>query len=153
MYYAGESNVPGAPGNLMAAGIPVGQDPRLPMSQVDFEREVGKQKLNRILGPIEQQRGIQRFREVMGQNVQGALNPGTTGGTPMGNAGFYMGPQLGQVPQGPNTPLPTPGWNPSMIKAPGNPEFRPSPMWERPGPTPGSTVPWQAAGFQNKTIS
>jgi hypothetical protein len=96
MYYAGESNVPGAPGNLMAAGIPVGQDPRLPMSQGDFEREVGRQKLNRILGPIEQQRGIQRFREVMGQNVQGAFMPKSTG-TPMGNAGFYMGPQLGQM--------------------------------------------------------
>lgn len=59
MYYQGESNVPGAPGNLMAQGIPVGQDPRLPKAQ---------------------------------------LAPGTA---PMGNAGFFYGPQLGQgVPPG-----------------------------------------------------
>jgi len=96
MYYAGESNVPGAPGNLMARGIPVGQDPRLPMSQADFEHHMGLEKLNRILGPIQEQRGLQRFQEIMKQNVQGASMP-TTGRTPMGNAGFYMGPQLGQM--------------------------------------------------------
>jgi len=96
MYYAGESNVPGAPGNLMAGGIPVGQDPRLPMSQADFQHHMGLEKLNRILGPIQEQRGLQRFQEIMKQNVQGASMP-NTGGTPMGNAGFYMGPQFGQM--------------------------------------------------------
>ena len=96
MYYAGESNVPGAPGNLMAGGIPVGQDPRLPLSQADFQHHMGLEKLNRILGPIQEQRGLQRFQEIMKQNVQGASMP-NTGGTPMGNAGFYMGPQFGQM--------------------------------------------------------
>jgi hypothetical protein len=96
MYYAGERNVPGAPGNLMAGGIPVGQDPRLPMSQADFQHHMGLEKLNRILGPIEEQRGLQRFREIMGRGVQGAFMPGTTG-TPMGNVGFYAGPQFGQT--------------------------------------------------------
>ena len=96
MYYAGESNVPGAPGNLMAAGIPVGQDPRLPMSQADFQHHMGLEKLNRILGPSQEQRGFQRFQEIMRQGVPGASMPGA-GGTPMGNAGFYMGPQLGQM--------------------------------------------------------
>jgi len=95
MYFAGESNVPGAPGNLnpgglLAGGIPVGQDPRLPMSQADFQHH------NRILGPAQEQRGLQRFREIMGGGVQGAFVPGATG-TPMGNAGFFAGPQLGQM--------------------------------------------------------
>jgi hypothetical protein len=80
----------------MAGGIPVGQDPRLPMSQADFQHHMGLEKLNRTLGPIEEQRGLQRFREIMGRGVQGAFMPGATG-TPMGNAGFYAGPQLGQM--------------------------------------------------------
>jgi hypothetical protein len=101
MYFAGESNVPGAPGNLnpgglLAGGIPVGQDPRLPMSQADFQHHMGLEKLNRILGPAQEQRGLQRFREIMGGGVQGAFVPGATG-TPMGNAGFFAGPQLGQM--------------------------------------------------------
>jgi hypothetical protein len=67
-----------------------------------------------------------------------------------------LGAVASEIPRGPNTPLPAPGWNPGMIKPPGNPNFRPQPMWERPGPTPGSTVPWNAsipAGFQNKFVS
>lgn len=45
------------------------------------------------------------------------------------------------IPQGPHTPLPTPGWNPGMINQPGNPDFRPSPIWERILPT-GAKVPF-----------
>ena len=96
MNFAGERNVPGAPGNLMAAGIPVGQDPRLPMSQADFQHHMGLEKLNRILGPSQEQRGFQRFQEIMRQGVPGASIPGG-GGTPMGNAGLFGGPQLGQA--------------------------------------------------------
>jgi len=49
---------------------------------------------------------------------------------------FFQIPFLiNEVPQGPHTPLPSPGWNPGMIKAPGNPDYRPSPMWERILPT------------------
>jgi hypothetical protein len=56
MYYSGESNVPGAPGNfsgtLIAAGIPVGQDPRFPMSQESFEQYVDERRLNPELQEI-----------------------------------------------------------------------------------------------------
>ncbi len=45
------------------------------------------------------------------------------------------------IPQGPHTPLPTPGWNPGMIKQPGSPDYRPSPIWERILPT-GAKVPF-----------
>lgn len=42
---------------------------------------------------------------------------------------YYRDPRTGQlmstIPSGPNTPLPTPGWNPSMIKPPGDPKYRP----------------------------
>ena len=86
----------GDPNVLLAGGIPVGQDPRLPMSQADFQHHMGLEKLNRILGPAQEQRGLQRFREIMGGGVQGAFVPGATG-TPMGNAGFFAGPQLGQM--------------------------------------------------------
>ena len=81
MNFAGERNVTGAPGNLMAAGIPVGQDPRLPMSQADFQHHMGLEKLNRILGPSQEQRGFQRFQEIMRQGVPGASVPGTGGNT------------------------------------------------------------------------
>ncbi len=45
------------------------------------------------------------------------------------------------IPQGPHTPLPTPGWNPGMIKQPGSPDYRPSPIWERILPT-GAKAPF-----------
>jgi hypothetical protein len=97
----GESNVPGAagnlrPGGLLAAGVPAGQNPLLPMSQADFQHYMGGVKLDRLLGPIQEQRGLQRFHEIMRQGVPGASMPGG-GGTPMGNAGLFGGPQLGQA--------------------------------------------------------
>ncbi len=67
-----------------------------------------------------------------------------------------VGAIASDIPQGPNTPLPVPGWNPGMIKPPGDPSYRPAPMWERIGPA-GNTMPWQQAslpaGFQNKFVS
>jgi hypothetical protein len=60
-------------------------------------------------------------------------------------AEYYMDPRTGQlmatIPSGPNTPLPTPGWNPSMIKPPGNPNFRPTPTYDRIGPN-GERIPY-----------
>ena len=45
------------------------------------------------------------------------------------------------IPQGPHTPLPTPGWNPGMVQPPGNQNYRPAPIWERILPT-GARVPF-----------
>jgi len=150
MYYGGESNVPGAPGNLMAGG-PSFDIPRNPGAlggrsgeQLKRLYEGGTQQ-NQQLNDELMRRGI-----MPGSGPQLPLSFGAPGA--IGN----MGGIASQIPQGPNTPLPSPGWNPGMIKAPGNPNFRPSPMWERPGPTPGSTIPWNAslpAGFQNKIVS
>jgi len=36
-----------------------------------------------------------------------------------------------EIPQGPHTPLPTPGWSPREIKPPGNPNYRPPAQYER----------------------
>ena len=138
MYYAGESNVPGAPGNLMA-GNPFGNQFVIP----------GKRPAGQPVLPGEQREFVEGVYGVPGPKPIPGSSPLGLPMAAMGN----MGGMIGQMPQGPNTPLPAPGWNPNMIKPPGNPNFRPSPMWERPGPTPGSTMPWQAAGFQNKTIS
>jgi hypothetical protein len=58
---------------------------------------------------------------------------------------IYENPRTGllmaTIPSGPNTPLPTPGWNPSMIKPPGNPNFRPTPTYDRIGPN-GERIPY-----------
>lgn len=58
---------------------------------------------------------------------------------------YYENPRTGllmaTIPSGPNTPLPTPGWNPSMIKPPGNPNFRPTPTYDRIGPN-GERIPY-----------
>lgn len=100
MYYSGESNVPGAPGNLMAAGIPVGQDPRFPMSQSAFEYQVDKRRMDRM-SPQQNQRFMDDFRRIYSDKLRGASLPGMQG-VPMGNAGatFYAGPQYGQPPVG-----------------------------------------------------
>ena len=51
---------------------------------------------------------------------------------------YFRGPQIVElmstIPSGPNTPLPTPGWNPSMIKPPGDPKYRPPSQYDRIGP-------------------
>ena len=44
-------------------------------------------------------------------------------------------------PSGPYTPLPTEGWNPNKIKTPGDPKFRPSPIWDKINPR-GQRVPF-----------
>jgi len=44
-------------------------------------------------------------------------------------------------PSGPYTPLPNEGWNPNQIKTPGDPKFRPSPIWNKINPR-GQRVPF-----------
>ena len=63
---------------------------------------------------------IERYKFLMGP------------GSPLASAvqpEYYRDPRTGQlmstIPSGPNTPLPAPGWNPSMIKPPGDPKYRP----------------------------
>lgn len=205
MYYGGESNVPGAPGNVAAVnpgGIPNRPvDPELlkrlqqqgtppppgfreqyglpPAPQpgsaqqasfgspsmlagnpsFDINRTPGAlggrsgEQLQRLYEGGTQQNQqlndeLQRRGIMPGSGPQLPMAMGSSQGfPPMGNAGF-----LASVPQGPYTPLPAPGWNPGMIKPPGDPNFRPSPQMQRIGPT-GQPVPWLAAGFQNKFVS
>ena len=144
MYYGGERNVPGAPGNLLA-GTPHGkmyeQQPRDYLDQRMPNYPPG-------FGPQPQQGQPQLPQP--GTPVQLELPfamRGLQGPVPMGNAGA-----LANSPQGPYTPLPAPGWNPGMIKPPGDANFRPPAVMERFGPT-GAPIPWQAAGFQNKFVS
>jgi hypothetical protein len=208
MFYGGESNVPGAPGNLLGGGIPLRQlFPGAP-SDIPFTpgmpgivRPGTKQKLKDIFphfpGGYGGEEGGPRYgttpggiagnpaphgkmyeqqpRDYLDQRMpnyppgfgpqpqQGQPQipqPGTPvqlelpfamrglqGPVPMGNAGA-----LATSPQGPYTPLPAPGWNPGMIKPPGDPNFRPRSIMEKTGPT-GAPIPWQAAGFQNKFVS
>jgi len=58
---------------------------------------------------------------------------------------YYRDPRTGQlmstIPSGPNTELPATGWNPSMIKPPGDPNFRPPPTYDRIGPN-GERIPY-----------
>jgi hypothetical protein len=93
MFYSGESNVPGAPGNLMASSrnIPVGQDPMLPMTQYQFNDWV-KYNLdkNKPLRPRDAQPGP------TGPQLPGFLNKGASlPGAPGNVAGMY-----GQLPAG-----------------------------------------------------
>jgi len=58
---------------------------------------------------------------------------------------YFRGPQIGElmstIPSGPNTPLPTPGWNPSMTKPPGDPNYRPPAQYYYIGPR-GEKIPF-----------
>lgn len=93
MYYQGESNVPGAPGNLMAQGIPVGQDPRFPMSQEVFDQYVDDRRIQNRLAPYGGSI-LEMMQRNQGRMPQAQLAPGAV---PMGNAGFFYGPQMGQA--------------------------------------------------------
>jgi hypothetical protein len=105
MYYAGEANVPGAPGNLgnLMAGSPSFQiGPRSPFKGMSREQleELKKfddrpqdlqQYYDRINNP-----GPQLPMAYGSSNLPGAI--GNMGG--MQNAQFFGGPQLGQMPAG-----------------------------------------------------
>jgi hypothetical protein len=101
-YYGGQPvdmGNAGALGNALAGGIPVGQDPRFPMSQDQFRDAVDKMKIDRIpYGDV-----LERFRQIHGPKVRGASVPvsdpmgsiGNVGG--LQNAQFFGGPQYGQT--------------------------------------------------------
>lgn len=101
MFYGGESNVPGAPGNLFAGG-PSFDINRTPGSlggrsgeQLKRLYEGGTQQ-NQQLNDKLRRRGI---LPGMGPQLPLAYNS-MQGTIPMGNAGFFAGPQMGQVPAG-----------------------------------------------------
>jgi len=58
---------------------------------------------------------------------------------------YFRGPQIGElmstIPSGASTSLPTKGWNPSMIKPPGDPNYRPPAQYYRIGPR-GEKIPF-----------
>lgn len=96
MYYGGEDNVPGAAGNLLAGG-----------QSFDINRRPGSlggragEQLKRLYegGTKENQQLNEELmkRGIMpGSGPQLPLAMGMQGMPPMGNAGFYMGPQYGQ---------------------------------------------------------
>ena len=157
MYYGGEYNVPGAPGNLIA-GNPFG-----PQFAIPGRRPVGQPVL-----PGEDKKAIEEVYGTPGPKPMpgaaplglpmafGSSNlPGAVGNMAgIANAQFFEGPQLGQAaPQGepgkpyggaPNVPL-TPEEKARLLQqgSPIPPNFREQYL-------PKADVP---AGFQNKFVS
>lgn len=123
MYYGGESNVPGAPGNLMAGS------PGYFMPEAEIQKRM-QQRFGETPAGQQLQQNIQRVQEKYGlgpfaPGIKGASVPAGSSNLPgavgnmggIANAQFFEGPQLGQAaPQGepgkpyggaPNVPLTT----------------------------------------------
>ena len=108
MYYAGESNVPGAPGNLFAGGpsfdVPRGPGALGGRSEEQIRRLQQNMPENQQLLEEMRRRGITPgggpqlpLAGIPGSsNLPGAV--GNMGG--LANASFYYGAQAGQLPQG-----------------------------------------------------
>lgn len=108
MFYGGMSNVPGAPGNLLAGGpdLPFGGGGRYKTIQEQFRPGAPKDNIPiRIFPQSEPGREGAipvRFQQALGSsNLPNAL-PGAAGNfAGLANAEFFGGPQLSQmVPQG-----------------------------------------------------
>jgi hypothetical protein len=102
MFYAGESNVPGAAGNLLAGGNVNWQINRSPGALGGRSGE----QLKRLY-----EGGTQQNQQLNDELMRRGIMPGGPqlplayqqygGQVPMGNAGFFAGPQLGQtIPMG-----------------------------------------------------
>ena len=108
MFYAGESNVPGAPGNLFAGGpsfdVPRGPGALGGRSEEQLRRLQQSMPENQQLLEEMKRRGITPgggpqlpLAGIPGSsNLPGAI--GNMGG--LANAGMFYGPQYGQLPQG-----------------------------------------------------
>jgi hypothetical protein len=94
MFYGGESNVPGAPGNLLA-GNPFSSSFVIPQqSRMEADR-LFRQGMDNTESGRKMKENMQRVRQMLPQAM------GAPGMMPMGNAGFFMGPQMGQdIPPG-----------------------------------------------------
>jgi hypothetical protein len=96
MFYGGESNVPGAVGNVGAygsalAGTWMRRD--FPQGQQPEADQLFRRGLENTESGKKMQENIQRVRQMLPQAM------GIPGMVPMGNAGFYAGPQMGQMQQ------------------------------------------------------
>jgi hypothetical protein len=105
MYYAGESNVPGAPGNLLAGSPSFQIGPRSPF------KGMSREALEELKQFDDRPQDLQRYYEQQNNpgprlfplaGIPGSSNlPGAVGNMQgMVNAQFYGGPQLGQIPPG-----------------------------------------------------
>ncbi len=155
MTIGGIENVPGAGGNLRYRGQIAGIQLPLPgqLNRGGSFRQPGyrpggevEEIPTRPMAPSD----YQGQPSIPAQGVPFAFNSQV----PIGNVGgmdeFLANTQ--GVPWAPRTTLPSPGWNPDML--PAGSTFRPSPQWERRGgPNENQRTGWQAAGFQNKTLS
>lgn len=101
MFYAGESNVPGAPGNLLAGSpgyfLPE-TDIQQRMQERYYQTPAGqklRENINRVREKIKQGNFTPGFDAafVPGSSTVGAI--GNVGG--IANAQFFNGPQYGQV--------------------------------------------------------
>ena len=101
MYYQGEQNVPGAPGNLggALAGNPFGPQFTIPQRGI---RGMSPAQLEELKqwdpGSAQQLQNIYDNRKPGGPTLLPLAS--TNGQVPMGNAGFFAGPQYGQMPVG-----------------------------------------------------
>ena len=94
MFYGGESNVPGAPGNLLA-GNPFSSSFVIPQQSRSEADRLFRQGMDNTESGRKIKENIQRVRQMLPQAM------GAPGMMPMGNAGFFMGPQMGQgIPPG-----------------------------------------------------
>lgn len=98
-YYQGEQNVPGAAGNIGAlAGNPFGPQFTIPQRGI---RGMSPAQLEELKqwdpGSAQQLQNIYDNRKFGGPQLPLAS---MNGQVPMGNAGFFAGPQYGQMPIG-----------------------------------------------------
>ena len=103
MFYGGENNVPGAPGNVGAyQNMFAGLDLPIPGGRLNRGGDLRNQTR-----PGGQSETLPTRPMLPGESREGAIDimfrqaMGMPGMMPMGNAGFFMGPQMGQgVPPG-----------------------------------------------------
>lgn len=94
MFYGGESNVPGAPGNLLA-GNPFSSSFVIPQQSRSEADRLFRQGMDNTESGRKIKENMQRVRQMLPQAM------GAPGMMPMGNVGFFMGPQMGQdIPPG-----------------------------------------------------
>ena len=91
MFYGGERNVPGAPGNV---GAQLAGSPGYFMPEAEINNRIFRQGTQTTPLGEETQKRIQDFR-----NKYPGVFGAQAGMSPVGNAGFYAGPQLGQFGQ------------------------------------------------------
>lgn len=100
MYYQGEQNVPGAPGNIggTLAGNPFGPQFAIPQRGIRGMTPAQLEELKQWdPGSAQQLQNIYDNRKFGGPTLPLAS---INGQVPTGNAGFFAGPQYGQLPAG-----------------------------------------------------